>query len=159
MSDIIRHMTTKQKPVRKVIIKLANFGSVVKLIILNDVDGLIDAVENGVNAGVARELPHAFNLGRSRLAGILGVSDKTAQRWSQHQDAKLPRAIGEKAIRLLQLRQRAIEVFEDEADAVAWLNEPNEAFGERRPIDHAQTEFGCRQVERLLTRIDQGVYS
>ncbi len=155
-------MTTKTKTGRKPIAKRANFATyqaVVGLIRTNDVNGIIVCVEHGLQAGIAHELPKAFRLGRARVAGILGVSDKTAQRWDQKQRAMLPRAVGEKTVRLLQLRHKAIEVFEEEDDAVAWLNEPNEAFDGRKPIDHAQTEFGCRQIERLLTRIDHSVYS
>jgi putative toxin-antitoxin system antitoxin component (TIGR02293 family) len=135
------------------------FVDVLELIRRKDESGIIHAVEDGVRTAVARELPRALSITRVQVADLLGVSDKTVRRWGRHKELLLPRVVGEKAFRLLQLREKAIAVFEDDDDAVAWLTDPNDAFGGRRPIDHAQTEFGCRQVERLLTRIDQGVYS
>ena len=135
------------------------YRSVVALIKRRDENGLISAVEMGVSVGVAHALPGAFHIAQTEIAGLLGVSAKTAQRWRLKANQRLTQPVGEKAVRLLQLRQQAIETFEDEGDAVAWLNEENEAFGGRRPIDHAHTELGCRQVERLLTRIDEGIFS
>ena len=174
MSPMIGHMTTKANPVKRFMFRrLRTIGgkrimfkgsvamsTVVALIKRKDEDGLISAVENGVPAEVAHSLSFVFDIAQAEVAGLLGVSPKTAQRWrTVKADQRLTRPVGEKAIRLLQLRQQAIETFEDEGDAVAWLNEANEAFGGRRPIEHAQTELGCQQVERLLVRIDEGIYS
>jgi len=137
----------------------AGLTRVVALIKRKDENALISAVEMGVSVAVAHALPGAFHLAGTEIAGLLGVSSKTAQRWRLNATQRLTQSVGEKAVRLLQLRQLAIETFEDEEDAVAWLNEANEAFGGRRPIDHAHTELGCQQVERLLIRIDEGIFS
>lgn len=68
-------------------------------------------------------------------------------------------AKGDRAIRILQVRQLAVDTFEDETRALAWLHEPNAAFALRSPIVHARTELGCRQIENELNRIDHGVLS
>ena len=136
-----------------------SYRSVASLIRKNDVNGLISAVEMGVSVGVAHALPGAFDIAQSKIAILLGVSPKTMQRWHLMTHQRLTRPVGERAIRLLQLRQQAIETFEDEKHAVAWLSEENKAFDGRRPIEHAHTELGCQQVECLLTRIDQGIFS
>lgn len=65
----------------------------------------------------------------------------------------------DRAIRILQVRQLAVDTFEDENRALAWLNEPNAVFAQRSPIVHARTELGCRQIENELNHIDHGVFS
>jgi Protein of unknown function (DUF2384) len=40
-----------------------------------------------------------------------------------------------------------------------WLNCPQIGLGGAVPLEFAQTTFGFREVEKLLTRIDHGVYA
>jgi putative toxin-antitoxin system antitoxin component (TIGR02293 family) len=55
---------------------------------------------------------------------------------------------------------QAIAVFDgDEAAARQWLNYPQIGLGNAIPLECAQTSFGSREVEKLLTRIDRGVYA
>ena len=140
-------------------VQCADVRMLERLIRSKDLSGLIQCVEQGVQAKVVVDLPRRRGSARRRISAILGVSDRRMQRWSLTQLTRLPQAIGEKAVRLLQRRRQAISVFDNEVDALTWMNEPNEAFAGRLPIDHARSEFGCRQVERLLTRIDSSVHS
>jgi len=136
------------------------FYKLLDLVKTNDESRLILTVEKGLHTCFIRLVRAALGgLPRERLADFLDVSDKTASRWESSRVLTLPRSSADRAIRLLQLRQKAIDVFEDEDDALAWMNEPNDVFDGRRPIEHAHTEIGCRQVERVLTRIDHGVFS
>jgi len=50
----------------------------------------------------------------------------------------------------------AEQIFEDAEAAAAWLSRPNEALGNRRPIDCCITEAGCQQVLRVLHAIEYG---
>lgn len=159
MSVIIELMATKIRNARKVPPVRNEYTRMVRLIREHDENAIIQAVEQGILVSLALDLPRMFALDPGRVAALLGVSEKTIRRWDLKPEEILPRAVGEKSVRLLQLREQALEVFENPVDVIAWFNEPNEAFSGRTPIDHAQTEFGCRQVERLLKRIDHGVYS
>lgn len=60
--------------------------------------------------------------------------------------------------RLAWIELRAVEVFEDEEIAANWLTTPNRALGEK-PISLFDTEAGTDMVERVLSRIEYGVYS
>ena len=60
--------------------------------------------------------------------------------------------------RLARIEAHATEVFEDEETAADWLKQPNRALGEK-PIDLLDTDAGTDRVDRLLTRIEYGVYS
>ncbi len=55
---------------------------------------------------------------------------------------------------------QAIAVFDGDEDAARqWLGCPQIGLGNAVPLDCAQTTFGFREVEKLLTRIDHGVYA
>ena len=53
---------------------------------------------------------------------------------------------------------KALDVFEDTAGAEKWLKEPARGLGGAIPLRYAQTELGAREVERLLARIEHGVF-
>jgi putative toxin-antitoxin system antitoxin component (TIGR02293 family) len=57
------------------------------------------------------------------------------------------------------LFKKAVEVFEDEDQAREWLKSPQYGLGGAVPLDLAATTFGYREVEKLLTRIEFGVYA
>jgi putative toxin-antitoxin system antitoxin component (TIGR02293 family) len=55
---------------------------------------------------------------------------------------------------------RALDLFEGDAAAARdWFYAPAKALGGVRPIDVVNTEPGRREVERLIDRIEHGVFS
>jgi len=58
------------------------------------------------------------------------------------------------------LLSQAVTVFDgDEEAAKQWLSCPQVGLGNAVPLDLAQTSFGYREAEKLLTRIDHGAYA
>ena len=57
------------------------------------------------------------------------------------------------------ITNRANEVFEDSEIAKRWVNEPLMYFQGKTALEYADTEKGCIEVERLLGRIEHGVFS
>jgi putative toxin-antitoxin system antitoxin component (TIGR02293 family) len=103
------------------------------------------------------------------VAGRLGVSQERFSELAQIPKTTLHRRIkesqrlaqdeSERVIRLLGLYQRAVEVFQDEERATRWFSSHPKALGGMTPLDFMQTEPGARYVEKLLGRIEQGVFS
>lgn len=62
----------------------------------------------------------------------------------------------DKLVRLAEAAKRAIDVFGDEAEGKAWLNDPIVSLGNRRPIDLLDTQDGFDLVMRTLGRIQFG---
>lgn len=138
----------------------ASLSKIYQFVRENDLDALIACIEAGIAGRVITHLPSALGATRAQVADLLGISDKRFQRLiktSLHN--AVDRHVGERSIRILQVRQKAVEAFENEDRALAWLHEPNTAFAQRSPILHARTELGCRQIENELDRIDHGVFS
>ena len=57
-----------------------------------------------------------------------------------------------------QLVEKATEIFGSKGDALAWLNQPAIALGQRSPVSLLDTERGRQVVSNLLTQPEYGVY-
>ena len=66
----------------------------------------------------------------------------------------------ERLMRFSKLFFLAIELFDgDRSAAIKWFLSPARSFSGESPIDRARTEPGARQVEDLIGRLEQGVFS
>lgn len=92
------------------------------------------------------------------LAELLGVSEKTLSRARSGQ-ARLDPVASDRLFRVARIVTLAIEVLEDRGRAVAWLKRPQIGLGGEIPIALLTTDVGRDQVEKLLLRIEHGVYT
>ncbi|QVL50237.1 MAG: DUF2384 domain-containing protein [Thiocapsa sp.] len=106
--------------------------------------------------GVAR-LQKKLRVRESDLLYLIGMSTQTFKHRKQEHE-HLNAIESDRLYRLAKIEARAVEVFEDEEIAANWLKAPNRALGEK-PISLLDTEAGTDMVERVLTRIEYGVYS
>lgn len=60
--------------------------------------------------------------------------------------------------RLARLYRRGLTVLGDRNSVLEWLMTPNPSLGGRKPFDLTHTESGCVEVDRLLGRIENGVF-
>lgn len=88
---------------------------------------------------VARWLAETLQVPQRRLAGVLGVGERTVQRWLSESDATTPD--GEDARRLLLVARLANQLRHSFAGpgVVAWLEEPHSELGGRPPVDLLET--------------------
>ena len=64
------------------------------------------------------------------------------------------------ALRTSRIFARAVEFFEGDRDAAShWMLSPWPALGGTTPNDAAKTEIGVHEVEKLISRMEHGVYS
>jgi putative toxin-antitoxin system antitoxin component (TIGR02293 family) len=61
--------------------------------------------------------------------------------------------------RLARILVRAEEALGERGRAHRWLTQPNRALDGRRPIELLDSDAGTLLVERLLGRIEHGIYS
>jgi putative toxin-antitoxin system antitoxin component (TIGR02293 family) len=101
-----------------------------------------------VNSGLALSL----------LASILGIPERTLAR--RKTAGKLAPDESERLLRVSNLFEKCVELFEgDVTAAVNWLTTPKKALNQERPLMYARTEFGAREVEDLIGRLEHGVFS
>jgi putative toxin-antitoxin system antitoxin component (TIGR02293 family) len=68
-------------------------------------------------------------------------------------------AESERLFRIASLFDRAAEVLGDLEAARRWFRTPAKAFEGKTPLEYADTEIGAREVEDLLGRLEEGVFS
>ena len=119
--------------------------------------GLIRRIQQGLRFRELQELQSGIDMPLEQLAGKLSISRSTLQR--RKIAGRLTSEESDKVLRFSRLLQQATELFGNVDKARAWLKHPQRGLGGAIPLDFAETEIGAREVERLLGRIDYGVYS
>lgn len=92
------------------------------------------------------------------LAALIGVSEKTLSRARAGQD-RLDPVASDRLYRVVRLVVLAAEVLESPQAAMRWLRRAQVGLGGAIPFAMMTTDAGCAEVEKLLLRIEHGVYS
>jgi len=116
-------------------------------------------IMRGFHALAVAEVAQRFGISPAAMAERIGVSRSTFHR-KQKEDTLLSTHESDALARHAGLLNQAIAVFDgDEVAARQWLNCRQIGLGNAVPLECARTSFGSREVEKLLTRIDHGVYA
>ena len=121
-----------------------------------NIDDLIIKVKKGLPVSAFEKLRKKLGVSDIFLSQIVNIPKRTLTR--RKQQGRLNADESEKVLRIARLYDRALEVFEDQQAAEKWLKEPARGLGDAIPLRYARTELGAREVERLLTRIEYGVF-
>ncbi len=121
------------------------------------VPNLIQFLKSGLKVEEFEVLRQKLDLSMDRLAEILGISRATLHR--RKLSGRFLMDESDRILRLARLLGRAAEVMESLEDGRQWLSSPQIGLGGATPLDYAETEFGAREVENLLGRIEYGVYA
>lgn len=119
---------------------------------------LLDAVQEGLPVSELEALQKSLGIPMEKLMDILGIAKSTLHR-RRKSDQRLDTLQSDRVIRYARLLSKAVEVFESVDTAREWLQSPQFGLDGEVPLKYAQTEIGAREVEDLLGRIDQSVYS
>ena len=118
---------------------------------------LIRRIQKGLRFSELQALQNRIDMPLEQLAGKLSISRSTLQR--RKTAGRLSSDESGKVMRFSQLLEHATKVFGNVDRARGWLKHPQRGLGGAVPLDYAETEIGAREVDRLLGRIDYGVYS
>ena len=118
---------------------------------------LIALVRSGLPVSELDALQNVLDVPIEKLAPKLGISKATLHR--RKAAGRLEADESDRVVRFARLMGKAVEVFENEEAARAWLSAPQFGLGGETPLDYAMTELGAREVQNLLGRIDHSVYS
>ncbi|WP_240202925.1 antitoxin Xre/MbcA/ParS toxin-binding domain-containing protein [Burkholderia sp. LMG 13014] len=112
-----------------------------------------DGFEAVIIDRVAKEL---LRMPVQTLLASLSLPSSTILRKIQRQERLSP-AESDRVARVLYLRNLAIEVFEDEARAVAWMRRPHAELAGLSPLDVLDSQPGYDRARDLLLRVIHGV--
>lgn len=102
-------------------------------------------------------LQNLLHIPEEELGRYIGISPATLHRRKKSGRMETPES--ERVVRFARLFGQCLEVFESKDATREWLKAGNPGTAGESPLSYADTEFGAREVENLLGRIDHGVFS
>lgn len=118
---------------------------------------LVERIRDGLPFAEFRALLELLSIPEEELGRLLGISPATLNRRKKARRLGTPES--ERVVRFARLFGIAMEVLGSEEAAREWLKTPNRGTAHESPLSYADTEFGAREVENLLGRLDHGVFS
>lgn len=115
-------------------------------------------VRSIVKQGLPREafdrIKSAIATTTEQLSSIAEIPPRTIARRKRFKPDE-----SERLLRLALAFQKTLELFADLEKARRWFTTAKSALAGLTPIESCDTETGCKEVENLLGRIDESVYS
>jgi putative toxin-antitoxin system antitoxin component (TIGR02293 family) len=111
----------------------------------------------GLPTTVLRRVAAFLGLRPAKVGSLVNINEKTLERRLKAR-ARLKPDESERVARLMRIISLAASVLESEAHAREWLNRPLRELGGRTPLQMTATEPGAREVERVLGRIEHGIF-
>jgi len=124
--------------------------------IQNQMD-LIELANKGITKDALTHLAEFFSIRISQMAALLPVTERTIQRYTGKKH--FSRVVSEQILQIAEVAAKGTDVFEDKDKFLSWMNHPNKALGNRRPMDLLRSRFGVQAVLDELGRIEYGVVS
>jgi putative toxin-antitoxin system antitoxin component (TIGR02293 family) len=92
------------------------------------------------------------------LATLLQIPRRTLTR--RRSEGRFAPEESDRLVAAARLLSKALDLFEGNAEAArGWLLAPQLVLGGATPLDIAKTETGAREVEILIDRLEQGIFS
>ncbi len=122
-----------------------------------DPDNMIERVRAGLPYKALDSLAKTLELSPAETSRIFSIPQRTLmRRKSSH---RLTADESDRVLRVARVVAHAIDTLEGREAAVGWIKSPNPALGRKTPLSMLDTDLGTREVERILGRIDHGVFS
>jgi putative toxin-antitoxin system antitoxin component (TIGR02293 family) len=118
---------------------------------------LAEAIRDGLSYESLDHVLRSEDLGASEAYELVG-SRRTLMR-KKKEGTPLSPSESDRLARVVRVIARAEEALGDHRSAHRWLRTPNRALVGKRPLDLLSSDAGARVVERVLGRIEHGVYS
>ena len=123
-----------------------------------DLPALLRDVERGLPYRTLERFWQNIALPPEYVTAFISIPRRTLTR--RKQSGRLQPDESDRLLRAVRLFGKALELFDGSRDAaVEWLIGPQTALGGATPVDLARTELGAREVERILDRLEHGVFS
>jgi putative toxin-antitoxin system antitoxin component (TIGR02293 family) len=123
-----------------------------------DAPDLFRSVKKGFAYRTFVRLRQNTSLPFERLLDVIGMPRRTLTR-RKNEGRFLPDE-SDRLLRASRVFGHALELFEGDRDAaIEWLTSGQPALGGAVPLDLARSEVGAVEVERLVGRLENGIFS
>ncbi len=121
-------------------------------------EGAVAVVRRGLPFSTLDELADIVGIGRLAMARVIGLSPTTLAR--RRKAGTLTSDESDRLLRVARLVAMTHEMMGDDAAASRrWLRDRHELLEGESPLARASTEAGGREVEQLIGRLRDGVFS
>ncbi len=119
---------------------------------------LIHQVEEGLPFASFELLARLTRQSVVELGQVLNIPERTLAR--RKIAGKLTPDESGRLVRVAAVVEKAVALFEWEtAPAIQWMLTPKAALTGETPLRYCRTELGAREVEKLIGRLEHGVFS
>ena len=123
-----------------------------------DAASLQAEVKEGFSFKTLVNLTRIMEMTLQAAAETLFISPRSLQR--RKIEGRLHADESDRLLRLSRIFGLALELFEGDRDAaITWMNKPIPVLGRASPLAMSKTEPGALEVERLIGRLEHGVFS
>ena len=120
---------------------------------------IISIIEEGLPFSKFEIFQEILGLPDNQMARIIALTDSTLARKKKNNECFTSKQ-SERLVRLARILELSLRLFEGDADAARrWLKAPRDALGGNTPLQMVATEIGAREVENLIGRLEDGVFS
>lgn len=117
-----------------------------------------EEIKKGFPFKAFEDFQRVMELPAKEVASLIGMPMSTLAR--RKEKGHLAADESERLLRLSRLVGLTVELFEgDDKAARHWLSTPKRALDGASPLQIAETEPGAREVEKLIDRLEHGVFS
>jgi putative toxin-antitoxin system antitoxin component (TIGR02293 family) len=113
-----------------------------------------DKLHEGLERGAFDRLKSVAGITTEELGRAINVPTRTLARRERFKPDE-----SERLLRVAACFQRTLEALGSVQSARKWFSTPKRALGGNTPLDYCDTGPGAMAVERLLGRIEHGVFS
>ncbi len=123
-----------------------------------DYPDLVQAVTKGLPYRTFERFRRNTSLSFERIADLIDIPRRTMTR--RKREGRFLPDESDRLLRASRVFAKGLALFEGDMDAAArWLTTAQPGLGGSVPLDIARSELGAREVERLVSRLEQGVFS
>lgn len=125
---------------------------------IHETEKLLRQVQRGLPFRALERLGRNVELPTRTIAELAQIRIRTLHR--RKEEGRLQPDESDRLLRVSRIFASAIELFEGDYRAAGrWLSAPQRALGGVAPLTLAKTELGALEVERLIGRLEHGVFS
>lgn len=118
---------------------------------------LAKAIRDGLPIAAFFDLQERLALTTTTLGEVLALPARTLQR--RREEGRLSKEESDRLARLRRVFDEARNLLGSDPSTAEWFKEPQVALAGSSPLELCDTEPGAREVERLIGRIEHGVYA
>ncbi len=119
---------------------------------------VIREVGRGFSFNTMHALETRTGISLPEIASLIGLPPRTFAR--RKAAGRLTPDESEKLFRLSAIFEQAMGLFAgNRVTAIQWLTTSKRSLEGRTPLEYSRTELGAREVEKLIGRLEHGVFS